>query len=216
MASYSEFVIIRADNKNKKIVTDEQVLAAYKYSSFNVTDDTDVFYKKVDPKDIPPYIQSGRLTYINHFDKEEYNELLSVEFNSLFSCLKDEFNLSSYSVNNTLEISACEAEKMLEAINYLLFEKYDHLLEEAVLNNHYIKVFGETFTPYVNYYIKLNHTNNNIEDEEDNYELFSYNEEYQSELCILKRVKSILDTFLLLVNENTWREFKYVLLYIVS
>ena len=82
-------------------------------------------------------------------------KLLDFHFGSSFVCLKEEFHLDSYKFNrNSSVISKPEAEKMLQAVEYVLNEKYDRQFE-LVLNNNYVEMFGDGYSPFDRRFAKL-------------------------------------------------------------
>ena len=79
-----------------------------------------------------------------------YDKLLEFHFCSTFTCLKEHFHLNPYKFSEqSIFISRCEAEKMLQAIEYLLSECYDKTFER-ILNNEYVSLFGDGYSPYDN------------------------------------------------------------------
>lgn len=77
-----------------------------------------------------------------------HEKLLEFHFCSTFSCLKDKFNLNPYKFKeSSVFISRVEAKHMLQAINYILNEKYDKTFEN-ILDNEYVDIFGNGYSLY--------------------------------------------------------------------
>lgn len=90
------------------------------------------------------------------YDKDgiTYEKLLDFHFISTFSCLKEEWRMNAYSFKEASRIvSKDEVEKILQAIKYVLGEKYDKHFED-VLSNEYVNLFGEEYSPFVNRFKK--------------------------------------------------------------
>lgn len=83
-------------------------------------------------------------------DGSKHTKLLEFHFCSTFSCLKEKFNLNPYSFSNSSAlVSKSEAAKMLQAVEYILGEEYSKHFEK-VLDNEYVELFGEGYSPYDN------------------------------------------------------------------
>ena len=155
--------------------------------------------------EIQEFQQVNDKTYVSVQSKKKYDLLMDAYFNSAFTCLKDEFNMNPYNKYGEHEISLNEAKEIVQAIDYILSFNYSKKVEN-VLNNYFISVFEEMYTPFYNRYkSKVN----KIE-----YNSFDENESFH----ILKKVKTVLDSFLLLENDNLYCEdgsykFEYKLIY---
>ena len=151
----------------------------------------------------------------------KYGKLLEFHFGSSFSCLKDEFSLDAYSFKRcSTFISKHDAEKMLQAINYILSNNYNKEFEN-VLSNKYVKVFGEDYSPFANRF-----SNNNepiyVDKNAGNFKITYGDYEYDAEIAEddanvefnLKKAKSCLDAFLQ-AEDNSWDKQELVLEYSV-
>lgn len=82
-------------------------------------------------------------------DGTKHIKLLVFHFGSTFTALKDDhFCLNPYKFNqNSVLISKLEAEKILQAIDYVLSEDYNKKFEQ-VLNNGYVELLGNGYSPF--------------------------------------------------------------------
>ena len=161
MSSGSYFTLYRRYNKEK---APSEVLDAIKNEYF-LANKKDCFGAKQDDeamkKDLPILMDAGFKS--DHSEREQdsskidvyydadgvkHVKLLEFSFCSTFTALKEHFNLNPYSFkqSSTL-ISKLEAEKILQAIEYILGEEYSKKFE-AVLNNEYIKILGDGYSPF--------------------------------------------------------------------
>lgn len=160
MSSGSYFIIYRKHNKKK--VSDD-VLNALKeeYRKSNNSSFSAVQNKDLD--DFPVLMNSS--FKVDAFDENDcsvwydkdghvYDKLLEFHFGSSFTCLKDKFRTNAYKYSeSSVIISRNEAEKMLQAIEYVLSEEYSKRFED-ILDNEYVDIFGRGFSPYDERFIK--------------------------------------------------------------
>ena len=133
-------------------------------------------------------------------DKQYFNILLDAHFSSQFTELTDEYNLNPYNGTNQVVIDIHTAKEMLQAIKYLLSRNYSLGIED-ILDNYWISVFSELLPSY---------SSQNI----TNTEIINENNEFEQEgKYILTKFKTVLETYILLVNENCCNEYQYILLY---
>lgn len=108
-------------------------------------------------KDIKDYsIEGQRKQYqaILSVDRTYVDELFTWHFCSSFTCLKNEWNVDPYSnVKSKFIVDRLLAEKILQACNYLLSEKWSTGFEK-ILNNEWIKILStgndsESYWKYV-------------------------------------------------------------------
>lgn len=203
MSQSSCFIILRQDLKNKQYIDD--IKYAYKYSGYKIEGPENDFDKKIKEEDIPEYVACGRLKHVNKVTKEIFTNIFEMQFNSCFQTLIEQYNLCQYGARNTIVISLTMAEKILQAINYLLSQKYDIDFQWNVLQNDYIQIFGQLYTPYFNFYNKSNEPEN----------MFAYDQQYRTQKIIMKRIKIILSTYVEMVADQTWNNLKHVLIYTV-
>lgn len=86
--------------------------------------------------------------YYSSEDGTKHDMLLEFHFCSSFTCLKEKFNLNAYSFSrSSIFISRSEAQKMLQAIDYVLSEDYNKKFE-SILGNEYVELFGEGYSPF--------------------------------------------------------------------
>lgn len=84
------------------------------------------------------------------YDKDgiRYDKLLEFSFCSTFSGLKEKLGLDPYSYRRASKIiSKDEAEKILQAIEYVLSGNYSKKLE-SILRNEYVEVLGNGYSPF--------------------------------------------------------------------
>ena len=93
---------------------------------------------------------------------------------------------------------------MLQSINYILNFKHSIELED-LLNSHWIEDYGKLLPTFINRFDSKCKNCLSAEDKE-----FEYIGKH-----ILNRVKTIFETYLLLLDENTLDKYKYVLIYYI-
>lgn len=152
-------------------------------------------------------------------DGIKHEKLLEFCFNSTFTALKEHFNLDPYkwSHASTL-VSKTEAEKILQAIDYILGEDYSKKFE-SILNNEYVNILGEGLSTFDNRFKKdkspiyINRDGHNYTVEFNDY---CYDREIAESddgiKCSLRRVRACLLAFLN-AEESTWNGEELVLEY---
>ena len=158
---------------------------------------------------IPNYLyKSAYYQMFSLKDKMYYTILFEMGFGSTFTCIREEFGLNAYN-NSEFEINYNMAKEMRQALNYLLNFKYSDKVEE-IMDNQYITILGHNLPVYE--YRKLSEEDKGGEDFFDIEGKFA-----------LKRLKTTLDTFIALCDEDTQvyteeenksYKFDYKLLYV--
>ena len=89
-------------------------------------------------------------TYVDMATSTTLQKMISVDFPSTFSQLKEEYRLNSYDLatSSTL-IERSDAENILVAVKYLLLGKYSKEMED-VMDNRFIKILGDSYPRYIN------------------------------------------------------------------
>ena len=83
-----------------------------------------------------------------------HDKLLEFHFGSSFTALKDKFRTNAYVFSeSSVLISRSEAEKMLQAVEYILSENYSREFED-ILNNEYVDLLGNGFSRFDDRFIK--------------------------------------------------------------
>ena len=146
-------------------------------------------------------------------------KLLEFHFCSTFSCLKEYWSMNAYSFKDASRlVSKSEVEKILQAINYVLSEKYDKKFEE-ILSNEYVEVFGTEYSPFINRF-KKSSTPIYIDREGHNYKITKGDYGFDVEIAEndadakwnLNHVKACLEAFMY-AECYSWRNEELVLEY---
>lgn len=141
----------------------------------------------------------------NYYDRDGHlhERLLEFQFGSSFTALKDHFRLNAYRFSESaVLISKNEAEKMLQAINYILNGNYSKSFED-VLNNEYVEIFGDGYSLFDDRF-KKNRENIYIDKHDESYTVTFGDVHLDREIAetdneivfSLKRVRSCLQAFL--------------------
>ena len=164
MSSGSYFTMYR---KKSQCKASQDVLDALKNEYFLSNKSCGIFKDSKDEdemkKDIPLFMDSefkaSAMSYDEdikktniYYDKDGivHEKLLDFHFGSSFTCLKEHFGLNPYKLSqSSVVVSTADAEKMLQAIEYVLGEDYSKKFEN-VLNNEFVKMFGDGYTPFDN------------------------------------------------------------------
>lgn len=142
--------------------------------------------------------------FISLTDNQEYLNIVSTHFCSDFIILKDYFNLNQYTGNNQVILDKKLVKEMLQSINYILNFKHSIELED-LLNSHWIEKYGKLLPSFINRFDSKCKNCLSNEDKE-----FEYTGKF-----ILNRVRTIFETYLLLLDEDLLNKYKYVLLYYI-
>lgn len=193
----SYFYILRKTKYNK----------VYSTSAFNkIVEEKRWLYDDFKPEklslnDIQNYQILNDFKCISIQNKTEYDILLDAHFTSGFNCLIEEFNMNAYNKFGEKTIPLYMAKEMAQAVNYILSLNYSKQIE-LILNNPYLDVFETLYYPFTCRFI-----HSDSKDAESN--------EFDKEgLYFLKKIKNVLDTFILLNDENSFNEeVEYVLVY---
>ena len=141
----------------------------------------------------------------NYYDKDGHlhERLLEFHFGSSFTALKEHFRLNAYRFSESaVLISKNEAEKMLQAVNYILNGNYSKSFED-VLNNEYVEILGDGYSPFDDRF-KKNRENIYIDKHDESYTVTFGDAQWDREIAetdndivfSLKRVRSCLQAFL--------------------
>ena len=162
MSSGSYFTIYR--KHNRKTVQDD-VLNAIKEQYRMSNRESFSTHQEKDLDDFPVLMHASFKAGSCNEDSDEcstwydkdgyvYDKLLEFHFGSSFTCLKDKFRTNPYKYSESAVIvSRSEAEKMLQAVEYLLSEDYNRSFEE-ILNNEYVDILGRGFSLYDDRFVK--------------------------------------------------------------
>lgn len=161
-------------------------------------------------KDVRDYSINGlRANFLKVLkeDNSYLDELMTWNFNSSFSCLKNEWAMQSYSWDRCQHvIDYGTAKLMLQACNYLLSGKWSDETEK-ILDNKWIRIFadGNDCCSYWKYLYRNNKKRlREIESDEDSEDI-----EWQ-----LKQMKSALEAFVNVDTEFLYDDkLEYVLVY---
>lgn len=157
-------------------------------------------------------------------DGNPVDELISEFFISNYHELWDEFNLQGYNFGRSeYNISLKEAEEITIAIKYLLNGEYSNKMED-ILNNKWIRIFGNGYTKYSNFYSP---SNKKIYIERECDDIWTINlgdvmmdrEDKENDLeheYNMKSTLQIMETFISLCNEYHEKYVEYMLIYSVS
>ena len=159
----------------------------------------------------------------NYYDSNGvlHQKLLEFHFCSAFSCLKEKFNLDQYAFSTSSTfINRMEAQCMLQAINYVLSEKYDKTFEN-ILNNEYVAIFGNGYSLYDDRFSNA-HERIYVDKNKDNYTITFGDESWNREIAEsddeirfnVKRVRSCIQAFLD-AESNSWENTELILEYSV-
>lgn len=161
MASGSYFTIFRKSKSITLPATKLEMLKA-EYMKMN----SSLFKEEDDKSSNVPLLMQEDFTYSdceidkaksnNYYDKDGvlHEKLLTFDFCSTFTCLKEKFNLNAYKNSEcSVMISKDEARKMLQAIKYVLSGEYSKKFED-ILNNEYVQLFGNGYSLFDNRFSK--------------------------------------------------------------
>lgn len=169
MSSGSYFTLYRKSNKAPKASQEEldALKNEYYLSSKNGIFGDNAANEEQLKADIPILLHSGykadsyedntSCTYYSH-DGTRHEKLLEFMFGSSFTCLKEKFGLNPYNFSKSaVLISKLEAEKILQAIEYVLSRGYSKEFER-ILNNEYVELLGYGYSPFDNRFTKQRQT----------------------------------------------------------
>ena len=162
MSSGSYFTIYRK-HTGKKAADDVLEAVKEQYRASNRNEQGFSTSKSID--DFPVLMDASYKAYSQesceynstYYDKEGYvyDKLLEFHFGSSFTCLKEEFHTDAYTFSKSaVLVSKAEAEKMLQAVEYLLSEEYSKKVE-SILSNKYIELFGRGLSSFDTRFTKL-------------------------------------------------------------
>ena len=146
-------------------------------------------------------VENEKSIFLSVEDNGTYVPIMTFYFPSDFGVLKDEYNMYSSPCASQVIIDLHTAKELVQAIDYLLAGNYSEQFE-LILNNYYIKKFGELLPLYDFRYAKIDELNS-----------VEINEFTQSGNYILKKLQTILNAYIWLEAENSLHTFKYKLIY---
>lgn len=209
MSSGSYFTIYRK-HTNKKVAQD--VLDALK-EQYRKSNQSSFSSSSKDPDDFPILMHASFKSELQeddencsvYYDKDGvvHDKLLEFHFGSSFTCLKEKFRTNAYVFSeSSVIVSKAEAEKMLQAIEYVLSEDYSKKFED-ILDNEYVEVFGRGFSKFDDRFSSSSEKVY-IDKNDDSWALSFGDSQWEAEIqrddedtCFsLKRVRSCLRAFL--------------------
>lgn len=159
--------------------------------------DQEELIKKVENIGKQKFVLLGDHEVIDTNDRTVYEISLSTGFSSSFTSLSETLGLTAYdNTRNQCVLTQYMASWMKQAIDWLVFSKlcgYYDKKSERILENEYIKVFGDCLTSYGTL----------IFDDKDELEEIGFN--------TLKDFKTVLDAYFLMSDE--YSDYEHVLLY---
>lgn len=204
MSSGSYFLMLRTSKSIENEIVDKKEIQSYiddfnkKYTCIGFQSDT------FEDKEFYAYPLTLEHNEINNYKwvsfktGKIYDEIFCLNFLSDFAQLKEEYALDPFR-NSEMKISFGQAKEMLVAINYLLSRNFS-LKTEDILNNHYIRVFGEMLPSYEAFLNgKRFYENNDLDENESRY--------------VLNKLQSLFNIYIWMENENSLNECEYILLY---
>ena len=222
MSSGSYFTIYR---KCSKHIVDANVLDAIKNEYFLENksgmlckSDNDEEMKK----DIPLLMDAGFKHEHMHEDNDESHtcydangtkhiKLLDFHFGSAFTCLKEHFGLNAYKFSQrSIIVPKSDAEKMLQAIEYVLSQEYSKKFER-MLSNEYVDIFGNGYSPFDNRFRNTKPSMYVDRIESGKYSIEFSDWQYEREVAesdddveyVLKKVRACILAYLN-ADENIW------------
>lgn len=209
MSSGSYFTIYMKHTK-KKVAQD--VLDALK-EQYRKSNQNSFSSSSKDPDDFPILMHASFKSELQeddencsvYYDKDGvvHDKLLEFHFGSSFTCLKEKFRTNAYVFSeSSVIVSKAEAEKMLQAIEYVLSEDYSKKFED-ILDNEYVEVFGRGFSKFDDRFSSSSEKVY-IDKNDDGWTLSFGDSQWEAEIqrddedtCFnLKRVRSCLRAFL--------------------
>ena len=146
--SSGSYLTLYRKHVNKKVSSDvlDAVKEQYKKSNescFSTSKKSDDFPLLMHAS-FKPEPQESDEDCDTYYDKDGivHDKLLEFHFGSSFTALKDKFHTNAYIFSkSSVLISKNEAEKMLQAVEYILSKKYSREFED-ILNNEYVDLLG--------------------------------------------------------------------------
>ena len=229
MSSGSYFTIYR---KHKNIIMQDSMLASLR-NEYIKSSQNSMFASrdKQDSNDVPQLMLKNFKASSCLEDDDSCNEfydangvlherLLTFHFCSDFTALKDKFNLNAYRYDKqSVFVSKNEAEKILQAIDYLLSREYSQKFED-ILNNEYVELLGNGYSVFDNRFKNTNEELYIDKLSDDGYSVTFGDTQYNAEVkesdssivFNLKRTKSCIQAFLD-AESYDWKNEELVLEY---
>lgn len=205
MASGSYFIILRhAKNINqiKNKISIDNFVEQFKKRYLSARKEIDEYFKlPLNEKFEDIWMPENTFQWVSTKSYKVYDEIGKYEFISGFTALKEYYNLDAYN-NSELIISLNTAKEMKIAIDYILSRDYS-LKTEDLLNNPFIRAFGEQLPSYENFIYK--HTPENEVNYGDCFETEGW--------YFLLKTQAALSTFIWLCHENDFDDAEYQLVY---
>ena len=149
---------------------------------------------KILPKYLEDLESCKNLFLIETKSKSIWTILFPMHFISSFGFFGDELNLNPFNLEKCFdEISISTAKDILEACKYLLTRKYSYEIEN-ILNNQWIKIFGDILPEY--------------HGEKEKGMVLSY--DTQEGLAMIDSVRIMMESFINIHNEYDDEEIKLV------
>jgi hypothetical protein len=115
--------------------------------------------------------------------------------------------MNAYNKYGEKIITLPTAKEMVQAINYILSLKYSRQTE-LILNNYYINVFEDLYSPFYRRY-----SNYKAENEDEDFQNETIEDDKEG-IYYLKKLKTTLDTYILLEQENSYiNNLEHILIY---
>lgn len=201
MSHGSWFSILRDDNKQ---MADDSVITQFFEEHDGILNDP-LYKAEKTLDDIQDYfaLDLKKHTVINVKNKKLYIELMNVHFNSEFDSLVKYYNMNAYTKHCQLKITYNQAQQMIQAIRYILSEKYEKQFE-IILNNEYLEAFEDLYPIFGDRFRKK---------DEEYYESGQYKYLCELALCIFQRLLSVLYAYTTMVDEDFCKDNEYILIY---
>jgi len=162
---------------------------------------------KLELSDLQTFQKINDFKCISIQNRTEYDILLEAHFTSGFNCLIQEFNMNAYNKYGEKIITLPTAKEMVQAINYILSLKYSRQTE-LILNNYYINVFEDLYSLFYRRY-----SNYKAENEDEDFQNETIEDDKEG-IYYLKKLKTTLDTYILLEQENSYiSNLEHILIY---
>ena len=202
MSTGSYFILLRKSKFNEKIIKDEvdkyindyNKLYNQPYGYINDSFENQEFFKF--PLTLET-IQPNYFKWVSFKNYLIYDEIFICNFLSSFTQLREYFNLDPYK-KSELIIDFNVANDIKIAIDYLLSRNFSLKIED-IMNNQWIRIFGELLPSYETFLEGKKFTNYNNEEENDG-------------RYILTKLQNVFNTYIWINNEND-DDCEYFLIY---
>lgn len=145
MASGSLFTLLRK-RKCSKILDKQEVIDII--NKKNIQESYGNIVQITDLNEVEHFYPINEYEYIDTKTFNCFDRLFTINFCSSFTALNEYFCLNAYDVsNNQIQISIHVAKQILQAVEYLLSEKYSKQFEN-ILDSSFINILSEYSYPY--------------------------------------------------------------------